>query len=116
MENSLCTSSLSAAKIAFWSMCQLLKWIGQPFPEDVQNVSEVPKNKGWIIFIAWTLNKKLSIKPFFTIFMTPDQQGDYQNFFYRKELAQFDIHYCGPNLWNDLVYYKTIQMASRHNK
>ena len=48
--------------------------------------------------------------------MTPDQQGDYQNFFYRKELAQFDIHYCDPNLWNDLVYYKTIQMASRHNK
>ena len=48
--------------------------------------------------------------------MTPDQQGDYQNFFYRKELAQFDVHYCGPNLWNDLVHYKTIQMTSRHNK
>ena len=40
--------------------------------------------------------------------------GRLATLFIEKKLAHFNIHYCGPYLWNDLVHYKTILMTSLH--
>ena len=36
------------------------------------------------------------------------------NTFYKKELADFNIDYCGSHLWNDVLHYETILMTSIH--
>ena len=40
--------------------------------------------------------------------------GKLATLFIEKNLGHFNIHYCGQNLWSNLVHYKTIETTLLH--
>ena len=56
------------------------------------------------------------MQPIFHNFLAVKPQGKYDSrsagklatLFYGRELSHFDISYCGPHLWNELIHYKAI--------